>query len=118
MGTKQKTVIITGASQGIGAGVVQGSSIAAITLWTGNAEKIGEQHAGSGSGCALPKQAYARCEGDEATEIDEDLARGKTVGYRCPYRGEIALDQTQDSEANHGRRKDRMAHACDDRRVR
>src|SRR5215510_9426710 len=50
--------------------------------------------------------------GDQGAEISQSLARGDTFGHPCPSRGEIALDQAQDSECDHGRREDRMAHAC------
>ena len=76
-------------------------------------QEIGEQHAGSGGGCALPEQAYAGCQGNEGAEIDQHSACGHTLGYRLPYRGEIAFDQTQDSEGDQGRSKGRVTHACD-----
>ena len=66
-------------------------------------QEIGEQHAGSGSGCALPEQAYATYQGDDGAEIGQCV---RTMGYRLPYRDVIAFDQAQDSEADHGRRKE------------
>ncbi|GGY13606.1 hypothetical protein GCM10008098_00290 [Rhodanobacter panaciterrae] len=35
------------------------------------------------------------------------------IEYRLPYHGEAAFDQADDSEGDHGCRKDRMTHACD-----
>src|SRR5262249_39847648 len=76
-------------------------------------QKVGEQHACSGGGGALPQQACAGCQGDEGAKISQYLACGHTLGYWLPYRAEIALDQAQDSEGNHGRCKDQMPDARD-----
>jgi len=73
-------------------------------------QEIGEQHKGSGGCCALPEQAYARCQRDESAEI---VQCGRTPRYRRPYCGVIPLDQAEDSEDDHGHRKDRMTHSCD-----
>src|SRR5207244_12918035 len=53
---------------------------------------------------------------DRDTEIGQYLACGQSFGYRLPYLGETALDQAQDSEGDHGQRKHRMTHACDEHR--
>src|SRR5437867_7620432 len=76
-------------------------------------QEIGKQHARSFGSCALPKQAYAGAQRDEGAEIGQCLAPGHTLGHSCPCRGEIALDETKDSEGDHGYSKDRMTHACD-----
>ncbi len=72
-----------------------------------------EQHARGDGGGARPEQAYARSQSDEGAEIDQGLTRGNTLRHPCPGRGEIALDQAQDSQGDHRRRKKRMAPARD-----
>src|SRR5271166_688891 len=61
----------------------------------------------------MPKQAHTRCQGDEGAEMGQYFASRHTLGYRLPYRREIAFDQAQDSEADHSGREDRLTHACD-----
>jgi len=76
-------------------------------------QQVGQQHAGGNGGGVFPKQAQATCEGNEGAEIDQHFACGHTLGYRLPHRDEIALDQPQNSEADHGRRKQRLTRARD-----
>ena len=76
-------------------------------------QERGKQDACSRGGCTLPEQTYSTRQRDEGAEIDQYLACGQTLGYRLPYRGEIAFYEAQDSEADHGRRKDRMTHTRD-----
>src|SRR5712691_8713492 len=63
------------------------------------------------AGCALKEQADARRQRDEGAEVSQCLVRGQTLGCWLPYRREIAIDQTEESERNHGRSEDQITNA-------